>query len=44
MNSAERLKATYNFQPVDHLYRREFYIWNALSAIALIIAISPLSP
>ena len=27
MNSAERLKATYNFQPVDHLYRREFYIW-----------------
>ena len=27
MNSAERLKATYNFEPVDHLYRREFYIW-----------------
>jgi uroporphyrinogen decarboxylase len=27
MDSAERLKATYNFEPVDHLYRREFYIW-----------------
>jgi hypothetical protein len=28
MNSFERLKATYNFQPVDHLFRRDFYIWN----------------
>jgi len=27
VNSAERLKATYNFETVDHLYRREFYIW-----------------
>lgn len=28
MDSAERLKATYNFQKIDHLVRREFYIWN----------------
>ncbi len=27
MNSIERLRATYNFEPVDHLYRRDFYIW-----------------
>jgi hypothetical protein len=27
MNSSERLKATYNFEPVDRMYRREFYIW-----------------
>lgn len=28
MDSAQRLRATYAFQPVDHLYRREFYIWS----------------
>lgn len=28
MNSCERLKATYNFKPVDHLFRKEFSIWN----------------
>ncbi len=28
MNSFERLRATYNFQPIDHLFRREFYIWD----------------
>jgi uroporphyrinogen decarboxylase len=28
MESVERLKATYNFQPVDRLFRRDFYIWN----------------
>ncbi len=28
MNSAQRLRATYEFQPVDHLYRTEFYIWD----------------
>ena len=28
MNSAQRLRATYNLESVDHLYRREFYIWN----------------
>jgi uroporphyrinogen decarboxylase len=28
MNSAELLRATYSFAPVDHLYRREFYIWD----------------
>lgn len=27
MNTGQRLKATYNFEPVDHLYRSEFYIW-----------------
>jgi len=27
MNSSERFRATYEFKPVDHLYRREFYIW-----------------
>lgn len=27
MNSAERLHATYQFAPVDHLIRTEFYIW-----------------
>ncbi len=28
MNSGERMRATYAFQPVDHLFRREFYIWS----------------
>ena len=27
MNAIERFRATYAFEPVDHLYRREFYIW-----------------
>jgi uroporphyrinogen decarboxylase len=27
MNSPERMRATYEFKPVDHLFRREFYIW-----------------
>lgn len=27
MTPAQRLRATYRFEPVDHLYRREFYIW-----------------
>jgi len=27
MTSLERIKATYEFRPVDHLIRREFYIW-----------------
>jgi len=27
MDAVERLRATYEFKPVDHLYRREFYIW-----------------
>ncbi len=27
MNAAERYHATYRFAPVDHLIRREFYIW-----------------
>ncbi len=27
MNNVERLRATYEFRPVDHLFRREFYIW-----------------
>lgn len=27
MTSAERIRATYEFRPVDHLYRREFYFW-----------------
>ena len=27
MNAGERLRATYEFGPVDHLVRREFYIW-----------------
>lgn len=28
MNSGERMRATYEFQPVDHLVRTEFYIWS----------------
>ncbi|MFO7957833.1 MAG: uroporphyrinogen decarboxylase family protein [Candidatus Brocadiia bacterium] len=28
MNAGERMRATYHFQPVDHLVRREFYIWD----------------
>ena len=28
MNSGERMRATYEFKPVDHLFRREFYIWS----------------
>jgi hypothetical protein len=28
MTSAQRVKATYEFKPVDHLFRREFYIWS----------------
>ena len=27
MKPGERIRATYAFQPVDHLVRREFYIW-----------------
>ena len=27
MNAGDRIRATYAFQPVDHLVRREFYIW-----------------
>jgi uroporphyrinogen decarboxylase len=27
MNAGDRMRATYEFQPVDHLFRREFYIW-----------------
>ena len=27
MNAGERMRATYQFKPVDHLVRREFYIW-----------------
>ena len=27
MNSIQRMRATYNFEPVDRLVRREFYIW-----------------
>lgn len=27
MNSGERIRATYEFRPVDHLVRQEFYIW-----------------
>jgi len=27
MNAGERIRATYEFRPVDHLVRREFYIW-----------------
>ena len=27
-DSAQRLRATYDFQPLDHLCRREFYIWD----------------
>ena len=27
MTAGQRLRATYNFQPVDHLIRTEFYIW-----------------
>jgi hypothetical protein len=28
VNAGERLRATYDFRPVDHLVRREFYIWD----------------
>jgi uroporphyrinogen decarboxylase len=28
VNSGERMRATYEFRPVDHLFRREFYIWS----------------
>ena len=28
MNAGQRLRATYAFEPVDHLVRREFYIWS----------------
>jgi len=28
MRAGDRLRATYAFQPVDHLYRGEFYIWD----------------
>jgi len=28
MKPGERLRATYEFRPCDHLVRREFYIWN----------------
>jgi hypothetical protein len=27
MTPAQRMRATYEFRPVDHLVRREFYIW-----------------
>jgi len=27
MNAVQRLRATYDMKPVDHLVRREFYIW-----------------
>lgn len=27
MRAGERIRATYEFQPVDHLHRQEFYIW-----------------
>jgi uroporphyrinogen-III decarboxylase len=27
MTAGERMRATYEFRPVDHLYRTEFYIW-----------------
>lgn len=28
MRAGERMRATYEFRPVDHLYRGEFYIWD----------------
>ena len=28
MRAGDRMRATYDFQPVDHLHRQEFYIWN----------------
>lgn len=28
MTPAERMRATYEFRPVDHLVRQEFYIWS----------------
>lgn len=28
MNSGDRMRATYAFERVDHLFRREFYIWS----------------
>ena len=28
MRAGERMRATYDFQPVDHLYRGEFYLWD----------------
>ncbi|HEY3281246.1 MAG TPA: hypothetical protein VGN26_03155, partial [Armatimonadota bacterium] len=27
LRAGERLKSTYSFEPVDHLHRTEFYIW-----------------
>jgi hypothetical protein len=27
MSAGERMRATYDFRPVDHLYRTEFSIW-----------------
>jgi len=27
MRAGDRIRATYEFRPVDHLYRTEFYIW-----------------
>jgi len=27
MNSVERIRATFELQPVDHLVRQEFYLW-----------------
>ena len=33
MTSPERMRATYEFRPVDHLYRREFYIWEEALAL-----------
>jgi hypothetical protein len=27
VTSGERIRATYEFRPVDHMYRTEFYIW-----------------
>ena len=28
MTSAQRWRATYEMKPVDHLFRKEFYIWD----------------
>ena len=27
MDTVERIRATYELRPVDHLFRREFYFW-----------------
>ena len=27
MNAIERYRATYEFRPVDHLFRQEFFVW-----------------